>query len=494
MKNTRPTELDVIPRENHPENHSRRSMLRGLGGAGLIGAAGIVSAPSSAAAPGALAAGPRSYFDIVDYGAVGDGKTDNRAAIQSAIDAASAYASGLPQGGGAVVYVPSGLFKVSGTIRITQSNVGIQGIGAGSVIQGTAVDGDIIHAGAATGEIRNGFFEHFAITAGVVKKSGAAIRCENAVRFRIEDVHAAPAEVGPGGLFDGLVLEHFDNTVISRVQIWAQRKGITAWGKPDQGYGANLWICGGSRVASNNTRGSIGVHIGGSCGGVVIEDTDVIVNQTNVLIDNTLSGAPNREIFLNQMFIDSASGHGLDVGPQGVALLHLNNTWISASGRNVLGNGPNTLGFPDGNNINYRGDATAIPGVEYLNTVIVDGCRIFNAFGSGIAAYAGKWLITGSNVLFNGQGERGGHGVGFLSKKVQEFVIDGCSITNNGGAPGEKPRPLGSGIEVAPGVDNYIITSNIVRDNATGQIVEVTGAPRTNRIVKNNLPLATARR
>ncbi len=487
MSNTRQTEHHTSPRESHPGVHSRRSML--LGGAGLIGAGLVVSAPSPAAAL-EIAGGPRSYFDIVDYGALGDGVADNRAAIQSAIDAASEYARGLPQGGGAVVYIPSGLFKVSGTLRITQSNVGIQGVGAGSVIQGTAVDGDIIYAGTddvSTGEVRNVFFEHFAITSGVVKKSGAAIHCQFAVRFRIEDVQAAPAEVGPGGLFDGIVLEHFDNTVISRVQIWVQRKGITAWGRTDQGYGANLWICGGSRVGSNNTPGSIGVHIGGSSGGVVLEDTDVIVNETNVLIDDSLSGSPNREIFLNQVFIDSAAGHGLDVGPQGVGLLHLNNTWISASGRNVLGNGPNTRGFPDGNNFNYRGDATAVPGMANLNTVIVDGCRIFNAFGSGIAAYAGKWLITGSNVLFNGQGERGGHGLGFLSKDVQEFVINGCSITNNGGAPGETPRPLGPGIEVAPGVDNYIITSNIVRDNATGQIVELAGATRNNKIVKDNL-------
>lgn len=486
MNSTLPTEPEHTA--HHPETASRRSMLMGLGGAGLIGAGLAVAAPSSAAAIEGLQ-GPRSYFDIVDYGAIGDGNADNRAAIQSAIDAASAYARGLPQGGGAVVYVPSGLFKVSGTLRITQSNVGIQGIGVGSVIQGTAVDGDIIYAGTddpSKGEVRNVFFEHFAITAGVVKKSGAAIRCQYAVRFRIEDVQAAPAEVGPGGLFDGLVLEHFDNTVISRVQVWAQRKGVTCWGRRDQGYGANLWICGGSRIASNNTPGSIGVHIGGSSGGVVIEDTDVIVNETNVLIDSTLSGAPNREIFLNQVFIDSASGHGLDVGPQGVGLLHLNNTWISASGRNVLGNGPSTKGFPDGNNFNYRGDATAVPGMENLNTVIVDGCRIFNAFGSGIAAYAGKWLITGSNVLFNGQGERGGHGLAFLGEKVQEFIVSGCIISNNGGAPGEKPRPLGPGIEVAPGVDNYIITSNIVRDNATGPIAEP-GGPRRNRIVKDNL-------
>ena len=478
----------VIP-SDHPGVSSRRMVVMGLGGAGLAGAGLFASAAPAHAAPIA-STGPRSYFDIVDYGAVGDGVADDRAAIQAAIDAASKYARGLPQGGGAVVYVPSGLYKVSDTLRIGPSNVGMQGVGVGSMIQGTAVDGDIIFAGTkdvSKGEIRNVFFEHFAITSAVVKKSGAAIHCQFAVRFRIEDVQAAPAEVGPGGLYDGLVFEHFDNVAVTRVQIWAQRKGITAWGRKDQGYGANLWIGGGSRIASNNTPGSIGVHIGGSSGGVVIEDTDVVVNETNVLIDDTLSGTCNREICLNQCFIDSASGTGLEVGPNGVNLLHLNNTWISASGRNVLGNGPDTKGFPDGNNFVYRGDTDN----SGLNTILVDGCRIFNAFGSGIAAYAGKWLITGSNILYNGQGERGGHGIGFLTDKVAEFVINGCIVSNNGGS--DPARPLGPGIEVAAGVDNYIITSNIVRDNATGNIVEhiteKAGKAKLQRIVKDNLPI-----
>lgn len=52
-----------------------------------------------------------------------------------------------------------------------------------------------------------------------------------------------------------------------------------------------------------------------------------------------------------------------------------------------------------------------------------------------------------------------------------------------------EPRRLGPGIEVAPGVDNCIITSNIVRDNATGQIVQSGLASRRNRIIKDNLPL-----
>jgi hypothetical protein len=467
-----------------PDRTTRRGLLAGLGAAGLGGFVGTAPAPAVASPPNHL----RSYVDVRDYGAVGDGVTDDYEAIQAAIDAASAAASGLPQGGGAVVFLPSGLYRVGRTLRIEQSNVGIVGIGAGSVIQGGARDGHIIYAGTPepSRPVRNVFFEHFAITAAVRKTSGAAIFCEHAERYRFDDIKAAPQEVGPGPLHDAFYFRYFDTCVLSNVMAIAHHAGVTMHGKPDQSYGAGLWLLGGSRVIANLEKGSVGVHIGGSSGGVVLEDVDIIVNETNVLIDDTLSGTFNREIFLNQCFVDSASGHGIDVAPNSVALLHLNNTWVSASGRNVFGTPEPepSPGFPYGNNINYRGDPDARPGRGGLNTVIVDGCRIFNAYGSGIAAYSGKWIITGSNVLYNGLGEQGGHGIALLGEQVGEAVITGNIITNNGSPDGEPTRPLGEGIHIAPGVRNYIVAHNILRDNATGHIVD---RSKRDAIVKDNL-------
>jgi hypothetical protein len=462
-------------------------VLASVGAAGFAGLGAAVAAPARPA----LATTDqrlRSYFDIRDYGANGDGRSDDHAAIQAAIDAAASTSAGLPQGGGAVVFIPSGLYRVSRTLRIEQSNVGIVGIGAGSVIQGTSAEGHIFYAGTPDSNrpVRNVFFEHFAVTASVRKTSGAAIFCEHAERYRVEDVKAAPQEVGPGPLYDAFFFRYFDTCVLSNVMAIAHHAGVTLHGKPDQSYGAGLWLVGGSRVIANLEKGSVGVHIGGSAGGVVLEDVDVIVNETNVLIDKTLSGTINREIFLNQCFVDSASGHGLDVAPNAVALLHLNNTWLSASGRNVFGtpDPPPSDGFPHGNNINYRGDPVGEPARRGLNTVIVDGCRIFNAYGSGIAASSGKWLVTGNNVLYNGLGKNGGHGIALLTGQVSEAIISGNIVSNNGSPDGEAARPMGEGIHIAPEVNNHIITNNIVRDNATGQIVD---KGRSNKIVKDNL-------
>lgn len=70
-------------------------------------------------------------FNVKSYGAQGDGITDDKAAIQLAINAASVT--------GGVVYFPPGTYMVSGEIDITASNVSLVGSGAGAtVIKGMA--------------------------------------------------------------------------------------------------------------------------------------------------------------------------------------------------------------------------------------------------------------------------------------------------------------------------------------------------------------------
>lgn len=59
---------------------------------------------------------PGTVFDAKrDFGAAGDGKADDTAAIQKTIDAARAH------GDGAIAYLPSGFYRISETLRITGS-------------------------------------------------------------------------------------------------------------------------------------------------------------------------------------------------------------------------------------------------------------------------------------------------------------------------------------------------------------------------------------
>lgn len=66
-------------------------------------------------------------YNVKDYGAVGDGTTDDQTAIQNAIDAAETA-------GGGIVYFPEGTYIVSGTPQVTGNNIIITGTGSGSKI------------------------------------------------------------------------------------------------------------------------------------------------------------------------------------------------------------------------------------------------------------------------------------------------------------------------------------------------------------------------
>ncbi len=56
------------------------------------------------------------YFNVKDYGAKGDGSTDDTAAIQAAIDACEAA-------GGGIVWFPSGSYKITATLTVQSSGV-----------------------------------------------------------------------------------------------------------------------------------------------------------------------------------------------------------------------------------------------------------------------------------------------------------------------------------------------------------------------------------
>jgi len=90
-------------------------------------------------------------FNILDYGAVGDGSTNDTAAIQAAIDAASSA-------GGGCVYIPSGTFKTTSTLTVP-SGVSIKGYSAeSSIIRPTSCDGITMLASNGIGPI---VFEDF---------------------------------------------------------------------------------------------------------------------------------------------------------------------------------------------------------------------------------------------------------------------------------------------------------------------------------------------
>ncbi len=101
----------------------RRALLTGAV-AGLAGLAAVsTAAPASAAVTTSL-----DWYNVKDYGAVGDGSADDTAAVQNALSAAGSA-------GGGTVYFPAGTYKVTpsgGNPALAVTGKGVRLVGAGS--------------------------------------------------------------------------------------------------------------------------------------------------------------------------------------------------------------------------------------------------------------------------------------------------------------------------------------------------------------------------
>jgi hypothetical protein len=140
-------------------NLTRRNWLRS---SAIMAGAGFVSASQQAvrAAPSVSEDDP-GVFNVIDFGAKGDGNADDTDAIQRAIDAAGNYSRGNANKGG-VVFLPAGAFSVSKTLSITQA-VKIFGRGQATIDGAThivpaSLDFDVIKiVGVNWGVVLEGF-------------------------------------------------------------------------------------------------------------------------------------------------------------------------------------------------------------------------------------------------------------------------------------------------------------------------------------------------
>ncbi len=448
----------------------RRTFLGTAAAGGLAAAAALVPAivaaqPAQAVErakpkPKTITTGVPDVFNVKDYGATGDGSHDDTAGIQGAITAAQAA-------GGGTVYLPSGTYKTTATLLISAASMTFAGEGASSVIACAFAAGDIIRVARSSSSaplVANGLFEDFAIMSTVRKTSGAALAMDGVQDMRICNVQAVSRVYSdPNYLWDSFTFHDFTIVVVENCKLLAQNKGITCWGNQ---VGADIWITGGTLCSFT----PIGVHIGGGVGGVYFDEFLCYLNGTNVLIDDALGGSANREIIFNEAVLDGSYGHNVEIKANGVYVLTFQNTWFSNSGFS------GQAGHPEGCLLRVHPGAILHP-----SNVTVSGCKMFNAFGSGIFAESGAWTIVGTDISLNGQGAAGGYGV-LLDSATSGTVISGNSIRTNGNYPTAKPT--GVGVKISAAVNDYVVTSNNLTGNATAALDDGGGS---SKIVDLNL-------
>ncbi len=156
-----------------------------------------------------------SWVNVKDstYGAVGNGSTDDKAAIQSAIDALS---------NGGTVYFPPGTYKVSGALVIGSGDKSIKLVGAGGHFPlATLAGGSIIKTSSASANIieitnaRSIEISSLGFDSSATSTGNAAIKAESTTNLQAISIN----EVYIRNKTIGIEIKGYSNTDIRDIEI-----------------------------------------------------------------------------------------------------------------------------------------------------------------------------------------------------------------------------------------------------------------------------------
>jgi len=124
----------------------------------------------------------REIVSVKDFGAKGDGSTDDTSAIQAAINYAATFGSGF----GAEVVFPTGQYNYS-ALTISNSGVSLRGQGKAALVKTSATGNGLLVIGP-TGRIYGAGIQNLQFSASVAQTSGAAVYITNAGQCKLDNL------------------------------------------------------------------------------------------------------------------------------------------------------------------------------------------------------------------------------------------------------------------------------------------------------------------
>lgn len=390
-----------------------------------------------------------SICSVSDYGAVGDGVTDDSLAIQKAID-------GTKCGG---LLFPSGLYLVTKTLVMNNRSSAYSISGEGwesnvlwsnnsnlflwgeNVVSWLSVYNLAISS--INGE-KSGISSAFKFVGGVTQSE-----FDHLIFFGNGNIPGTSMQASfLGNCIDMGALS--DTVMVTDCTLWGigNATGVII------GKGSEVRISGGRIIGDLTRTRGIGVHCTGNNGGVHIINTDIIVLKEGFRVEDLGAGS-NREIFVSQATFDSCS---VGMGIYDSSYVDVDGIWAASSDMYQIYVSPNSarseLQLTGGTIFN----GGAYPGPDCSPTSLSRRCH-------GIYVEAGAFSLTGVAI-------RNNKGVGVTTQTaVSDYSITGCRIYGNG----QGLALDGSG---------YAVTGNVFFGN---QVKSQVGPLARNSVVANNV-------
>ena len=377
----------------------RRTFIQGMSVA-AIAAAGVAQQARAQAQSGASA-----YVTVTDYGATGNGATDDSSAFKSAVAALKAF-------GGGTLYVPAGNYLLNSTIYIACSNTRIQGVGYESRI----INGQSAGAAIQFGDDVNMYYACgvFDLAFGQASNIMAANGNCGIIMFMIGQswIERCNCQSYPAPLYDGYVFSGCDQLLFS---------GNEATGCINIGF---YWTnnCGDMYIVNTRSDANqFGYQIEDSQG-FYITNAAGFMNKSSAWNIVTAGGAGNINLWFTNCLGDTSGAPNWNITNCKVAFFSdcWGSTQISAT-ENAWASGF-YLNGPNVTDITFSGGAALI---NNSHGVAIDG-------GAARIAFSGfQFGSLRTPGYGNGRGASGGNGL-FIGDASDIKVIGSYLSSNNG--------------------------------------------------------------
>lgn len=397
----------------------------------------------------------RDVFSVKDFGAKGDGSTDDTTAIQAAITAAGAT------GTGGIVFFPRGVYVVSASLSVAASGVYLVGTGTrGSQIITNHATADVVIFGTGTVASVSGVgIRDMLISASVTRTNGAAVLMNGA--YQAEAVDLTLANMFRGAVVTGTSkLIYIERSYISPIATTGI--GIYITGNSNDVYMTNNFIIGAA-----SPQPSIGIFMD-NCNGIFAYNTGLFQCGSGILISPG-NGQLCENIFFVNCSVDSGSGTGLTIAATGTGAIRraqFTSCWASSNATH---------------GVNVSGAAGTIDDVQFIGLrCYANGQYGFLCSGSGaINIVLEACIMAGNSTASSGTANGIGFGTG-----TNSFQVRNC----RSGPIGGQLNTQGYGCVLTDATsDKFLISGNDFSGNLTGGLLNSTGANvgRTSRIESN---------
>ena len=389
-------------------------------------------------------------LNVKDYGAVGDGTTDDRASIQSAIDAAAAN-TGL----GGTVYFPPGAYRIAGSLNVNTNEVKLVGSGGnGSQIR-IDFDGDGIVFAAA---VNRCIMRDLWIGSFSTRTSGWAVKINGSSGS--QSAYVDFQNITIQNTYGGITASWLNQST------WTNLRFIrsAAWGFTAQ----PIYMVGvkSHRLAqfvmtsTSGNFGSEGIRLDSECDTILISDGEIINagGVAGMYLLNSLGGSNTgpRLVSVARVLVETATGVGFYIGAGRFA--KLTQCWASANAQQGF-----ILAGHDGANLS---DCEATQN---------------GTAGFQVASGSGPYSLTSCNANYNSQSANNTYAGIQIDPNVTHVRIIGGRLGNwlysftNKQVYGVNINATGTDYIVVQGVDAQGHAGTAINNASAGTHNSITG-------------------